>query len=258
MANMVRCARKNQLWLLLCFPETYFYISLICVHVSFFISDHHFSFLVLWCSALSQCLVYDSLSTQWCHWVFMDYTENNRYFLLSSMCCTSEMFKRSFLLGGRSDGAHHGLEFYLCRLVICPNIDITMQQMLPTSTALKNYMFITETIFQALRTIRASVGIPVTHVVQSWQPCFLLQEASPPWFWEGGDLLYQPWVPLYHTQGAVSLRCSRSSGHLRMSANNKSDSEHRLSHRWLQCWPDFNTQKRIIQNWVLHHGCVLC
>ena len=78
------------------------------------------------------------------------------------------------MLGGRSDSAHHGLEFYLCRLVICPNIDIKMQQMLQTSTALKNYVFITETIFQALRITHASVGIPVTHVVQSWQPCFLL------------------------------------------------------------------------------------
>lgn len=162
------------------------------------------------------------------------------------------------MFGGQSDGARHGLEFYLCWLVICPNIGIKMQQMFQTSTALKNYVFTTETTFKALRITHASAGIPVTHVVQSWQPCFLLQEATPPWFWEGGDLLYQPWVLLYHTQDAVSLRCSGSSGHLRMSASNKSDSEHRLSHRWLQCSPDFNTQKRIIQNLVLHHGCVLC
>lgn len=92
------------------------------------------------------------------------------------------MFKSSFVFGGQRDGARHGLEFYLCRLVICPNIDIKMQQMLQTSTALKNYVFITETTFKALRITHASAGIPVTHVVQSWQPCFLLQEATPPWF----------------------------------------------------------------------------
>lgn len=154
--------------------------------------------------------------------VFMDDTV--QILLLSSMCCTSEMFKALFVFVGKLIVLRHGLEFYLCWLVICPNIGIKMQQMFQTSTALKIMYSITETTFKALR---------ITQCL-SWDSCHpcgpelaaLLPAAGghPPWFWEGGDLLYQPWVLLYHTQDAVSLRCSGSSGHLRMSANNKSDS----------------------------------